>query len=198
MWPGKERVPRGIGARSSGRLVSKHVVAGSFFCRGALATLGPVALLEDKFGEWKPVSRGAGIAWLCFYVLFLLYAFANHSGFLILDFVNLIIHEGGHFFFSWFGYTIMILGGTLVELLVPLLCAIYFFWQREAAGFAFCSFGSLKTFLTLAHTWPTHAARHCPSSAPRKATGPFFSPSGTSLPKTRKSADSRVLWDGLE
>src|SRR5260370_17785592 len=100
MWRGKERVPRGIGARSYGRLVSKHVVAGSFFCRGALATLGPVVLLEDKFGEWKPVSRGAGIAWLCFYVLFLLYAFANRSGFLFLTFVNLFTHQAVHFFFS--------------------------------------------------------------------------------------------------
>jgi len=157
-----------------------------------------VALLEDKFGEWKPVSRGAGIAWLCFYVLFLVYAFANRSGFLILDFVNLTIHEGGHFFFSWFGYTIMILGGTLAELLVPLFCAIYFFWQREAAGFASAAFGSLKTFLTLAPTWPTHAARHCPSSAPRKATGRFFSGSGVCFFRIRKLEGLCVLWDGLE
>jgi hypothetical protein len=116
------------------------------FSRIHLATLTPVALLEDKFGEWKPVSRGAGIAWLCFYALFLLYALANRSGFLFLDFVNLIIHEGGHFFFSWFGNTIMILGGTLGELLVPLLCAIYFFWQREATAFAFCSFWLFENF----------------------------------------------------
>ena len=84
-----------------------------------------MAFLEEKFGDWKPVSRGAGIAWLCFYALFLLYAFTSRSGFLILDYVNLIIHEGGHFFFSWFGNTIMILGGTLGELFVPLLCALY-------------------------------------------------------------------------
>jgi hypothetical protein len=72
-----------------------------------------VAFLEDKFGAWKPVSRFARIGWRCFYALFLLYAFLDRSGFLFLDYVNLIIHEGGHFFFSWFGYTIMILGGTL-------------------------------------------------------------------------------------
>jgi hypothetical protein len=111
-----------------------------------LATLPRVAFLEDRFGDWKPLSRGAGIAWLCFYALFLIYAFANRSGFLILDNVNLIIHEGGHFFFSWFGHTIMILGGTLGELLVPLLCAAYFFWQREATGFAFCSFWFFENF----------------------------------------------------
>jgi hypothetical protein len=105
-----------------------------------------VALLEDKLGEWKPVSRVGGIAWLCFYGLFILYAFTNRSGFLILDFVNLIIHEGGHFFFSWFGNTIMILGGTLGELLVPLLCAAYFFWQRETTGFAFSCFWFFENF----------------------------------------------------
>ncbi len=102
--------------------------------------------LEEKLGDWKPVSGLAGIAWLCFYALFLFYAFANHSGFLFLDYVNLIIHEGGHFFFSWFGNTIMILGGTLGELLVPLLCALYFFWQREATGFTFSLFWFFENF----------------------------------------------------
>ena len=105
-----------------------------------------MALLEAKFGEWKPVSRGAGIAWLSFYGLFLLYAFTSRSGFLILDYVNLIIHEGGHFFFSWFGNTIMILGGTLGELLVPFLCAAYFFWHRETTGFAFSTFWFFENF----------------------------------------------------
>ena len=87
-----------------------------------------------------------GIAWLAVYVLFLIYAAADRSGFLFLDYVNLIIHEGGHFFFSWFCYTITILGGTLGELLVPLLCAAYFFMQREPTGFAFCSFWFFENF----------------------------------------------------
>jgi len=105
-----------------------------------------VAFGEDRFGEWKPISRVLGTAWLCLYALFLLYAFFDRSGFLFPDFVNLIIHEGGHFFFSWFGHTIMILGGTLGELLVPLCCAIYFFRQREPAGFAFSSFWFFENF----------------------------------------------------
>ncbi len=105
-----------------------------------------MAFLEEQFGDWKPVSRAAGIGWLVCYALFLLYAFFNTSGFLFPDFVNLIIHEGGHFFFSWFGHTIMILGGTLGELLVPLLCAAGFFWQREATGFAFSFFWFFENF----------------------------------------------------
>ena len=74
------------------------------------------------------------------------YAFADRSGFLIVDYLNLIIHEGGHFFFSWFGNTIMILGGTIGELLVPLLCAIYFFCQRETTGFAFSTYWLFENF----------------------------------------------------
>ena len=105
-----------------------------------------MALLDDYLGDWKPLSRYAGIAWLCCYVLFLIYAAANRTGFLFPDYVNLIIHEGGHFFFSWFGYTIMILGGTLGELLVPLLCAAYFLVQRETTGFAFCTFWFFENF----------------------------------------------------
>jgi hypothetical protein len=106
-----------------------------------------MALLEDQLGDWKPVSRFSGIAWLCFYALFFIYALTNTSGFLILDYVNLIIHEGGHFFFSWFGDTIRILGGTLGELIVPFLCAVAFFWQREAFGFTFSLFWFFENFL---------------------------------------------------
>ncbi|HYL82868.1 MAG TPA: hypothetical protein VE263_01435 [Candidatus Angelobacter sp.] len=105
-----------------------------------------MAFLEDQLGEWKPVSRVAGIAWLVFYALFLLYALLDRSGFLFLDYANLMIHEGGHFFFSWFGETIHILGGTLGELIVPLLCAAYFFWHRQTTGFAFCVFWFFENF----------------------------------------------------
>jgi len=105
-----------------------------------------MAWLDDYFGEWKPISRYSGIAWLCFYLLFLFYAARNRSGFLFLDYVNLIIHEAGHLFFSLFGYTITILGGTLGELIVPLLCAAYFFAHREAFGFAFSAFWFFENF----------------------------------------------------
>jgi hypothetical protein len=99
-----------------------------------------MAFLEEHFGEWKPISRYAGIGWICFYLLFLMYAAANRTGFLFLDYANLMIHEAGHPAFSFFGYTMTILGGTFGELIVPLLCAVYFFWHREISGTAFCGF----------------------------------------------------------
>jgi len=106
-----------------------------------------MALFGYELPDWKPVFRIFGTAWLIFYGLFLLYAAASSSGFLIIDFVNLMIHEGGHFFFSWFGRTIMILGGTLGELIVPLLCWSYFWWKRETTAVAFCAFWFFENFL---------------------------------------------------
>lgn len=97
--------------------------------------------------EWRPVSTAALIAWLVFYALFLLHAATDRDGFLIIDNVNLIVHEGGHFFFSWLGETMSILGGTLAELLVPLLLAAYFFWHRHTSGLAFALFFFFENFL---------------------------------------------------
>src|SRR5882762_5966801 len=77
----------------------------------------PLSLPETQ--PWDSVSRYAGISWLLVYSLFLLHAFRDTSGFLFPDLVNLMIHEACHLFFSWGGNTLMILGGTLGELLVP-------------------------------------------------------------------------------
>ncbi len=97
--------------------------------------------------DWRALSKRAYTGWLAFFGLFLLYAAADDDGFLLLDYVNLIIHEAGHLFFGWFGYTAGILGGTLGELLVPLLLALYFYWHRHLSGAAFTAFWFFQNFL---------------------------------------------------
>ena len=101
----------------------------------------------DYGHDWKHISRYALAAWLVFYLLFLIYAARDDSGFLAIDNVNLVFHEAGHPLFSYFGYTLTILGGTLGELLVPFLIAVYFYRQRETAGVAFASFWFFENFL---------------------------------------------------
>ncbi len=96
---------------------------------------------------WDPASRYACISWLLAYSLFLLHALRDASGFLFPDFANLMIHEAGHLLFSWGGYTLMLLGGTLGELLAPLLCALYFCFQGKTFGFAFSVFWFFENFL---------------------------------------------------
>ncbi len=111
----------------------------------------PAFALDD----WKPVSRLGAVISISFYLLFLFYAAAMGPKFLILDFANLMIHEAGHPLFGilggggedGFGHTLMVLGGTLLELIVPFACAIYFFFQRQCFGTAFCSFWFFENFL---------------------------------------------------
>jgi len=104
-------------------------------------------LAFDRPDRWTRVSRLGGGIVLALYLLFLLYAWRDDSGFLFLDFVNLPIHEAGHYFFTWFGHTIMILGGTLGELIVPLLCAAFFLHHRQTYGLAFSLFWFFENFL---------------------------------------------------
>ncbi len=102
------------------------------------------SILEES---WKPVSRPAILAWVIFYVLFLGYVFSAHGGFLFIDSANLVVHEGGHNLFGWFGPTLGLWGGTLLQWLVPLLLAAYFFTQRQATGFVFCLFFFFENWL---------------------------------------------------
>jgi len=102
------------------------------------------AFLEIK---WQPVQRRAVVVWATFYALFLLYVFHSHGGFLFIDLANLVVHEGGHLLFGWFGPTLGLWGGTLLQWLVPFLLAAYFYVQRQKSAFVFCTFFFFENWL---------------------------------------------------
>jgi hypothetical protein len=93
------------------------------------------------------MPRWALIAWVAFYALFLAYAFSAHGGYLFIDSANLIVHEGGHLLFGWFGRTLGLWGGTLLQWLVPFLLAAYFYFQRKLPGFIFSLFFFFENWL---------------------------------------------------
>jgi hypothetical protein len=97
--------------------------------------------------DWQPVPRWAVVAWTTFYAVFLAYVFHRHGSFLFIDLANLVVHEGGHMLFGWFGQTLGLWGGTLLQWLVPFLLAGYFFTQRQAVSFAFCAFFFFENWL---------------------------------------------------
>src|SRR5579863_4537851 len=111
---------------------------------------------------WKPVSRPVLVAWLVFYLGFLAYAFSAHGGFLVIDLANLVVHEGGHNLFAWFGPTLMLWGGTLLQWLVPFLLAAYFFTQRQTTGFVFSLFFFFENWLYTATYLADARARELP------------------------------------
>jgi len=50
---------------------------------------------------------------------------------MFIDIANLVFHEAGHILFSPFGRFMTVLGGSLTQVLVPLLCAGAFLWQTR-------------------------------------------------------------------
>jgi len=100
--------------------------------------------------DWQPVSKWTRVGWLVFFGLFLTYALAARGGFLLIDYVNLVVHEGGHLLFGWFGSRPGLWGGTLLQLMVPFALTCYFVFQRHRSGAAFAAFFFFENFLNIA------------------------------------------------
>jgi len=113
------------------------------------------ALKED----WKPVSKPALIAWLVFYAAFIVHAIVDKDRFLIIDYVFLPIHEGGHLLFGWLGQTIGVMGGTILQLFVPMAVTAHFVSQRHLTGTAFAAFFFFENFLNIS-VYMADARRH--------------------------------------
>ena len=73
-------------------------------------------------------------------ILFLVFGFyflscaAAPANWHFIDAVNLIFHEAGHWIFSLFGIFMEVLGGSLNQVLIPLLIAVYFFKTKQLAS----------------------------------------------------------------
>ncbi len=105
------------------------------------------AVREIWDSPWHPLSTPALLAWVAAYVLFLTYAFANRGAYLFIDSANLVVHEGGHLLFGWFGQTLGLWGGTLLQWLVPFLLAAYFFFRRQTSAYVLCLFLFFENWL---------------------------------------------------
>ena len=55
---------------------------------------------------------------------YVLRSLLNPSLYVLLDYANLALHEGGHVFFSPFGDVMTIMGGSLMQVLMPIGIAI--------------------------------------------------------------------------
>jgi hypothetical protein len=111
------------------------------------------ALQED----WTPISWMALAAWAAFFAILIAGAAVggpdgSNGGLLRwFDLVFVPIHEGGHLLFRWFGSMwLMVAGGTLMQLGVPFALAVYFLFQRQIAGTAFCALFFFEQFLPVA------------------------------------------------
>jgi len=118
-----------------------------------------LAALEE---EWDPVPKLALAAWVIFYALFLYQAARGQGILLLMDGVFVPIHEGGHLLFRFFGEFVSVAGGTILQLLVPVLLASYFLFHRQAQGVAFCLFFMFEQFLPIARYMADARAQELP------------------------------------
>ena len=76
---------------------------------------------------------------------------SNYSGRSFLHLVNLPFHEAGHVFFGFFGEFIRSLGGSLGQLLMPLICLFTLLMKtRDTFGAAVCLWWLGENFIDIA------------------------------------------------
>jgi hypothetical protein len=83
--------------------------------------------------------------------LMLMVYVVSHDGWVtLLDSLNLVFHEAGHPIFSVFGHTIGFLGGTIMQLLVPLMVAASAWYKRQAVATALAGVWCFQNGLNIA------------------------------------------------
>jgi len=86
----------------------------------------------------KILSQGLGTIILVILTIMLL---TNpRPNFPLLDDINLLIHQSGHIFFNTFGEFVGVLGGPLMQLLVPLGFIICFKYAKQILAMTFAMF----------------------------------------------------------
>lgn len=64
----------------------------------------------------------------------MVYLIANIGKYLFIDYLNLLIHEGGHGIFKIFGEFIYTLGGTIMQIIIPSMFIVYYFINKKRIG----------------------------------------------------------------
>ncbi len=106
---------------------------------------------------WKPISKmtvlSFSIGWAALvYLLATKDMLGSDSTILYLTHnVNLVFHEAGHWIFGIFGFRILtILGGSINQLLIPLIVTASFWSRRDAVGYTFGLFWFFENCLDVA------------------------------------------------
>lgn len=92
-------------------------------------------------GEPLPAVRlwGRGLVIAGLFIFYLQWL-KKDNYFSALDFVNLAFHEAGHIFLGFFGRFVMVLGGTIFQLLIPAVCLAHLKRRGANLGWQLCLF----------------------------------------------------------
>ncbi len=74
---------------------------------------------------------------------------SNPAIFRFMDSVDLVFHESGHLLFWAFGEFVGILGGSIMQVLVPGMCTVHFLWNGRNWAATLTSFWVAQTLFNL-------------------------------------------------
>jgi hypothetical protein len=106
--------------------------------------------MENDSSAWRRIGTAefliaSGVLAGAFFLL------SRADGFLpVLDHANLAFHEAGHIFFRILGDTASLYGGTLGQLVFPVVTAVVLWRKREPLGFAIAGVWFFENFLNIA------------------------------------------------
>ncbi|MBT8379883.1 MAG: hypothetical protein KJN64_11720 [Ignavibacteria bacterium] len=86
----------------------------------------------------------------------------NRGEFGLMDNIDLVIHEAGHFFFSFFGKFIYTLGGTLMQIILPSIIAGFFLRNNYRTGVQFSLLWLGQNFINISVYAADARARNLP------------------------------------
>ena len=100
---------------------------------------------------WNEVTTGKFIATTVGLLIFFIVVVTDNDRFVfILDDANLVFHEAGHPIFGLFGETLGLYGGTIGQLVFPLVALGIFLMRREPVSFALAGVWLFENFLNIA------------------------------------------------
>jgi len=100
---------------------------------------------------WKPVTTKKLIAFATGCGVFALLLARSEPGYIfIVDDANLLFHEAGHPFFGLFSDRLTVYGGTMGQLVFPVVLAVSFWRKREAVSFAASVIWFFENWLNIA------------------------------------------------
>lgn len=102
----------------------------------------------EASSRWPKIALVAGLGlWTIWFARTPLSADVNQS---FLHLPNLVFHEAGHVIFSPFGRFMTVLGGSLLQCLIPLVAAISFIRQEQPFSASICGWWAGQNLIDLA------------------------------------------------
>jgi hypothetical protein len=117
---------------------------------------------EINGSDWQKVSAPAFAAAAVFALAMLYFAHSGSHWVYPLDNANLAFHEFGHPFFGVFSERLMVYGGTLGQLVFPIVTLLVFWYRREAASCAICTIWLFENLFNIARYMADARAHELP------------------------------------